>query len=191
MATDKPTEANRLGKQKSASQKSAEGRAAVRPIGIRHGLAAGSLMLPGESEADFQALLDSYETEHKPSTPTEKALVSELAIATWRLRRLYRIEAGLYKLKGEKRDDAGRLELLGNSNDKALAILARQEARLERSFYKALRELQRIRSRRPVKVADQGQKVAAPPAGPVLQRPQAAKQIPDRPVPIMSNIPRS
>ena len=190
MASDKPTDANRLGKQKSTGPKSEDGRAAVRPIGIRHGLAAGSLMLPGESEADFQSLLDSYEAEHKPSSPTEKALVSELAIATWRLRRLYRIEAGLYKLKGEKGDNAGRLEIPGAGNEKALTILARQEARLERSFYKALRELQKLRSRQPAKAANQAPKAAAP-AGPVQPRPQVVKQIPDRPGPIMSNIPRS
>lgn len=187
MATDKQIEANRLGKQKNTDAKSAEGRASVRSIGLRHGLGA---MLPGESEADFQSLLDSYEAEHKPTTATEKALVSELATATWRLRRLYRIEAGLYKLKAAKPDDSGPLGLVDDGNDKALTILARQEARLERSFYKALRELQRMRTRRSPKVATQAQKTPAP-AEPPQQRPQIVKQAPDLPVPIMSNIPRS
>jgi hypothetical protein len=182
MATDKQTEANRLGKQKNTDAKSAEGR-----IGLRHGL---GLMLPGESEADFQSLLDSYEAEHKPSTATEKALVSELATATWRLRRLYRIEASLYKLKAANPDKSGPLGLIDDGNDKALTILARQEARLERSFYKALRELQRLRTRRSPKVATQAQKAPAPP-DPQQQRPQLVKRVPDVPVPIMSNIPRS
>src|SRR5439155_23429959 len=88
MAIDKQSEANRLSKQKSASPKTADGRAAVRPI-LKHGLS--SLVLSTESEADFQALLDSYEAEHKPSTATEKALVTQLATTTWRLRRLHNI----------------------------------------------------------------------------------------------------
>jgi hypothetical protein len=190
MATDKHTEANRLGKQKNTDPKSAEGRGIVRPIGLRHGLGASRFMLPGESEADFQSLLDSYEAEHKPTTATEKALVSELATATWRLRRLYRIEAGLYKLKAAKPDNSGPLGLVADGNDKALTILARQEARLERSFYKALRELQRLRTRRSPKVATQAQKAPAQPEAP-QQRPQLVKRVPDVPVPIMSNIPRS
>jgi len=187
MATDKHTEANRLGKQKNTDVKSAEGRASVRSIGLRHGLGG---MLPGESEADFQSLLDSYEAEHKPTTATEKALVSELATATWRLRRLYRIEASLYKLKAANPDKSGALGLMDDANDKALTILARQEARLERSFYKALRELQRMRTRRSPKVATQAQKAAAPADSP-QQRPQLVKRVPDVPVPVMSNIPRS
>ena len=185
MATDKQTEANRLGKQKNAGARSVEGR-----IGLRHGLGASRLMLPGESEADFQSLLDSYEAEHKPTTATEKALVSELATATWRLRRLYRIEASLYKLKASNPDKSGPLGLVDDANDKALTILARQEARLERSFYKALRELQRMRTRRSPKVATQAQKAPAPSDAP-QQRPQLVKRVPDVPVPVMSNIPRS
>jgi hypothetical protein len=188
VAADKETEANRLSKQRSAGAKTPEGRAAIRPNALRHGLTAGRLVLPGESEADFQSLLDSYEVEHQPSTPTERALVTELATATWRLRRLYRIEASLYKLKAGNVDDSGRLGLAADCSDKTLTILARQEARLERSFYKALHELQRLRTKRPAKVASQNQKTLAP-AGP--QRPQPVKQNPDLPVPIMTNIPTS
>src|ERR1700693_4345341 len=129
MAADKETEANRLSKQRSAGAKTTEGRATVRPHSLRHGLTGGGL-LPGESEADFQSLLDSYEAEHKPSTPTEKALVTELATALWPFRRLYRREASVNKLKAGSLDDSGRAGLAADCTDKTLTILARPEARL-------------------------------------------------------------
>src|ERR1700683_3849178 len=96
MATDKQTEANRHNAQKSTGPKTPEGRDAVRLNGLKHGLTAQTLILPGESEADFQDLFDSYEAEHEPATPTENALVTQLAMATWRMRRLYHVEAGFY-----------------------------------------------------------------------------------------------
>jgi hypothetical protein len=181
MATDKQSEGNRLGKLKSAGPKPAEERTV-----LKHGLSR--LVLSTESEADFQALLDSYEAEHKPVTATEKALVEQLATTTWRLRRLHNIEAGLYKLNASNRDGSGHLSLVADGSDKALTILARQQARLERSFHKALRELERMRNKRSVKVV--GQKVLAA-AHPPRQQSEPVKQVPDRPVPMMTNIPRS
>jgi hypothetical protein len=163
-------------KPKSAAPKTAEERAGLRPIGLKHGLS--SLVLSTESEADFQALLDSYEAEHKPSTATEKALVAQLAATTWRLRRLHNIEAGLYKL-----NRSGPLALVADGADKALTILARQQARLERSFNKALRELERLQNRRSVKVVTQSEKQPV--------RSQQFAQPTKPPIPIMTNIPRS
>src|SRR5438876_2493411 len=99
MATAKQFEANRLNAQKSTGPKTPEGRAAVRLNGVKHGLTAETIVLKGESQADFTNLLDSLETEHDPATPTEEALVVQLAMATWRLRRLYHAEAGFWAFK--------------------------------------------------------------------------------------------
>jgi hypothetical protein len=96
VATDKQIAANRLNAQKSTGPKTPAGRAAVRLNGVTHGLTAETLVLKGENEADFKALFDSLETEHAPATPTEEALVVQLAMATWRLRRAYHAEAGFY-----------------------------------------------------------------------------------------------
>jgi hypothetical protein len=76
MSTDKQIVANRLNAQKSTGPKTPEGRAAVRLNGVKHGLYAETLVLPGERESDFTALLESYEAEHQPATPTEEALVA-------------------------------------------------------------------------------------------------------------------
>src|ERR1700688_2254394 len=98
MATEKQFEANRLNAQKSTGPRTPEGRAAVRLNGVTHGLTAETLVLKGESESDFKAIFESLEAEHQPTTPTEETLVTQLAMATWRLRRVYNTEAGFYKV---------------------------------------------------------------------------------------------
>jgi len=172
MASQKQIAANRANAQKSTGPSTPEGRAAVRLNGVKHGLTAGTLILPGEQQSDFDTLLDSLETEHAPATPTEAMLVRQMAMAAWRLRRLHQVEAAVYtvrlmdldedmqddyspKLEPIERlayvviDDARRRSVLDN--------LSRCEARLERSFYKALHELQRLQSQRPAIVQNQTQ----------------------------------
>ena len=157
MATEKQFEANRQNAQKSTGPKTPEGRAAVRLNGVKHGLTAETIVLKGESQADFTNLLESFEAEHDPVTPTEEALVVQLALATWRLRRLYHQEAGFYtcqlqSLKGMQKDlnldDAGRMGHAAAWSESTLTLFNRQEARLERTFYRALHELQRLRKER-------------------------------------------
>ena len=157
MATEKQFEANRQNAQKSTGPKTPEGRAAVRLNGVKHGLTAETIVLRGESEADFASLLESLEAEHDPATPTEEALVVQLAMATWRLRRLYHVEAGFYAFKLKATAD-NRKELKLNDNEgmgyvaslstETLPMFNRQEGRLERTFYRALHELQRLRKER-------------------------------------------
>ena len=153
MATEKQFAANRLNAQKSTGPRTPEGRAAVRLNGVTHGLTAETIVLKGESEVDFTNLLNSLEVEHDPATPTEEALVVQLAMATWRLRRLYHAEAGFYSFKLKqtadnrtelKLNDAERMGYIAYLSTDELGMFNRQEARLERSFYRALHELQRL-----------------------------------------------
>jgi hypothetical protein len=157
MATEKQTTANRLNAQKSTGPKTPEGRAAVRLNGVTHGLTAETLVLKGESESDFKALFESLEAEHEPTTPTEEILVADLAMATWRRRRLYNMEAGFYKVNMKEQayyaepkilDHNSLLGKVANNYGDTMALIGRQEARLERSYYKALHELQRLRKER-------------------------------------------
>jgi hypothetical protein len=162
MTTEKQFEANRQNAQKSTGPKTPEGRAAVRLNGVKHGLTAETIILKHESQADFTALIDSLEAEHHPATPTEEALVVQLAMATWRLRRLYHVEGGFYTYKVKalaefgktlNLNDAERLGRVADCGEKTLDMFNRQEGRLERSFYRALHELQRLRKEREANLA--------------------------------------
>jgi len=123
MASKRQIAANRLNAKKSTGPRTPEGRAAVRLNGVKHGLQAETLILPGENQSDFADLRHSFEAEHQPATPDADAQVRELAVSTWRLNRLDHSEASL-------------------TTPGQMAYFSRIEARLEGSFYKALRALQ-------------------------------------------------
>ena len=161
MATEKQIAANRRNAQKSTGPRTPEGRAAVRLNGVTHGLTAETLVLKGESEGDFKALFESLEAEHQPTTPTEETLVADLAMAVWRRRRLYNMEVGYYNMRlnemadcadRQKLDDSTRLGIIADSNN-TMALIGRQEARLERTYYRALHELQRLPAKREADLA--------------------------------------
>jgi hypothetical protein len=203
MATQKQIEANRANAKKSTGPKTPAGRAAVRLNSVKHGLCAKTLVLDGEQQSDFESLLNALESEHQPTTPTEQVLVRQIAMATWRLRRLYNMEAGFFNLRldeldetiagyHENLDDSGRLALVAHydsSGAKTLTNLSRFEARLERTFYRALHELQRLRAQRPVKVEKQTQS-ARPVPEPVSLRALDVAQEP-APLPISADVPQS
>jgi len=198
VATDKQTAANRLNAQKSTGPRTPEGRAAVRLNGVKHGLTAETIVLKGESQADFTNMLESFEAEHAPTTPTEEALVVQLALANWRLRRLYHQEAGFYTSKLKtlasiqkdlNLDDAGRMGHLVGWSEPELGLFNRQEARLERTFYRALHELQRLRKEREANLASVCQTPEVDPPQPQASargnindiQPPAAEPTPDPP----------
>ena len=49
-----------------------EGKAVSSANFLKHGLACGRLIIPGEDRDDFEALLNDLVAEHAPATPTEE-----------------------------------------------------------------------------------------------------------------------
>src|SRR6266581_3177049 len=161
MSSQRQIEANRLNAQKSTGPTTSEGRAAVRLNSLKYGLYAETLILPGEDPAAFEALLDRFDAEHQPATPTEEAFVSQIAMATWRRARIQRLEAAFYKNRHKESiphdkwygdlDDTGRLALIAARDANAQRVLdnfSRQEARLDRAIKSAVHELRRCRADR-------------------------------------------
>src|SRR5437867_1290760 len=176
MATEKQVAANRRNAQKSTGPATPEGRAAVRFNAVKHGLTASTLVLEGESEAEFEQLLDSFEAEHQPSTATEVALVREIAMAEWRRLRFHHMEARFFRFRNGQFEDADQnLDALTPEEQFAsiaksdacstltLHNLSRYKSRRDRSFYQALRELQRLRAERRAEMKNQTQNCPAPP----------------------------
>ena len=161
MATQQQIDANRRNAQKSTGPTTTEGRAAVRHNALKHGLTAEILIPSMEDQPEFDRLCDAFETEYKPVGPTEESLLENLAAAKWRLSRAHKAETGFFlkrslDLEHESQDYRelpanGRLALivdLDSAGPDTLAKISRYEARLERSFYKALTELRRTVSQR-------------------------------------------
>src|ERR1017187_6328241 len=97
MSTEPKTNANRDNSKKSSGPRTAEGKARSSRNSPVHGLTAKSPILPGEDPADLLDLAERYHADLKPDGAVEEDLVERMAIATYCLRRIARIEVRLLR----------------------------------------------------------------------------------------------
>ena len=197
MASQKQIDANRANAQLSTGPRTPDGKAASSLNALKHGLTASLAVIPGEDTALFDQALQAFLDHLQPVGPVETVLVQQIAMASWRLTRLRALETGLFKMRliDERRSiDRDYVDL---SFDERLACvfyrecqgrdafstLARYESRIERAFYRALHELQRLQAARaqppspgpPIAPSpskgDQTNPISDPPAPPTSQSP--------------------
>ena len=124
---------------------------------LRHGLRAKAVVLPSESQEEFEALLESFLHRFQPADAVEARLVESMAAARWRLDRVVNIETHLlaremeevYQPPGGTLDSDRRLAAAFRSGRDALTALARYESSLNRAFDRALKQLQLLQKSRP------------------------------------------
>ena len=133
MATQKQIDANRRNAQKSTGPKTPEGKTAVRLNSLQHGLRANTIILPGESREEYDQLHAEMESEWRPQSATARFYLDQMVIAQWKLRRLEVAEAHLLSQ-----------DLEATKQIPLLDYLSRCQNRLERSFTRAQRELERL-----------------------------------------------
>ncbi len=156
------SESARINGAKSHGPKTEAGRKRSSQNAIKHGLSSQMLVLPTEDPDEFQQLLTSYLDRFQPDGPAELHLVHDMVAARWRLERLAIIENQLYveyieRAEERAEDNADHpqspIESLtsaftGLANSNTYPFLQRVEARLERTYSRALRsltQLQRLR----------------------------------------------
>ncbi len=165
LISQKQYEANRRNALLSTGPVTSEGKAAVRFNALRHGLRARTILLPGEDAGEFHQLCADLESDWNAQTRTEQLLVEQMAVAQWKLARLEVGERSIFI----KDMPAGQQMAL-------LDRFSTQRGRLERSFSKAMRELEHLQKSRPAR-ADQSaaareQQLPVPcPLPPVPERP--------------------
>jgi hypothetical protein len=163
MPSELKSETARINGAKSRGPITPEGKASSSKNSRRHGLAAASIILPGESAEDFQLLLADYMDQFQPQTGVETDLVEVMAISRWRLRRLLAIETHQFEVGVFRRREDLDKEIGGITYDdrladafkhlsygNALTLLLRYESSINRSYDKALKQLQQLQSHRPV-----------------------------------------
>jgi hypothetical protein len=103
MTSEKQAQANRRNALKSTGPKTPEGKAAVRLNANKHGLRSQEVLLPGEDKEALKELDENLRAELQPLGELENLLVDGIIAAHWRLRRLRRVEAGIFawELYGE------------------------------------------------------------------------------------------
>jgi hypothetical protein len=96
VTSEKKAEANRRNALKSTGPKTPEGKAAVRLNALKHGLLSQAVLLPGEDEEALRELGQNLKVELQPVGELESLLVDRIIASYWRLRRLGRVEAGIF-----------------------------------------------------------------------------------------------
>jgi hypothetical protein len=102
MSSELKIEANRRNAQLCTGPKAPEGKAKAATNSCTHGLCSRNAILPEEDPAEFQALLAGLLSEFQPANAREESHVRELASAEWRLRRIVRLETGIFVSAMEK-----------------------------------------------------------------------------------------
>ena len=187
MASQRQIEANRRNSQLSTGPRTPEGKAVSRFNALKSGINAQAQVIPGEDPAELEAMAAGYHRDWAPTTWLERFLVDSLVRADWMLQRLSRIEAQLWACRMEEArksmlDPLSENTPLGQmyyGMSEPLNRLQRRIDSTERSYYRALTQLQRLRS------ADRTQLEYLPtqplPSDP-LPEPAAAPRASDQPV---------
>jgi hypothetical protein len=114
---------------------------------VQHGLLSRQVVLEDESEAELVELGKRLRGQLAPIGELELLLVDRIASTAWRLRRALSLETKLFDTeRGEGSAYDGALAYKGDRD--RLQLLSRYELGLERSLFRALRELQRLQAER-------------------------------------------
>jgi hypothetical protein len=159
MSSFRKLQSARLNGAKSSGPKTPDGKAIVSMNALRHGLAAKTVVLSNESHDRFNGIHDAYIDEFDPRTTAELDAIEEMAIAKWRHRRYWGIEAATLDLQMDrqakelekeftKMDEMTRLSIAFTAladNSNALRLLDRYLAGIRRDYDRAFHRLLDLR----------------------------------------------
>jgi hypothetical protein len=138
-ATEAQIAANRENAKQSCGPTSPEGKAAVSQNRRSHGLAGKFMLLSIENADDLQILAKSVYDEHKPDSDTEQRLVDAIIQHYWLMQRAMHLQE---QLIGQACPEMTEVD------SKRLSLFLRYQTTHERSYYKAMRELQNIQKQK-------------------------------------------
>src|SRR5262245_57541131 len=91
--------ANRANARFSTGPKTEAGKNRSKRNRLRHGLRAQEIVLPQETQAEFERLRADLVVRHQPVGPMEHWLVQRIAVCLWRSQRAIRCEVGKLTLQ--------------------------------------------------------------------------------------------
>ncbi|MBI3681459.1 MAG: hypothetical protein HY235_13830 [Acidobacteria bacterium] len=121
---------------------------------------AQTLLLDTEHEHELNRLAEACHARFAPQDEVEEDLVGQFIAASWRLRRLYRVETGVYDLEAagcdssdledfSRREKEALLYRRLSGQTRLLSDIDRQEGRLRRAYDRALHNLLLLQRNRP------------------------------------------
>jgi hypothetical protein len=151
MSTIKQIAANRLNALLSTGPRSVEGKAISSMNALRSGIDAKSDLIRGEDSVALETLTAEYRDRFLPATPEERLLVDILIHDEWLLRRFRRVDAELFECEMQDAWNPKSDCPAGQAFGRGATTFSRLQRRIdstERSYHRALKELQRLESER-------------------------------------------
>ena len=96
MPSRRQIDANRRNARKSTGPRTENGKRKVALNALKHGLLSQHVVLPNEDESEFIDFSRRLTSTLRPAGELEEMLVGAIAASAWRLRRLIRVERGLF-----------------------------------------------------------------------------------------------
>ncbi len=159
-------ETNRQNAQHSTGPRTSTGKLASSRNSLKHGLASGEVIIPGEDSSAFESLLTALLDEHQPAAATEELLVNEMAQSYWLAQRALRLQNECFTEEAV--------------DDKRLSLYMRYHTTHERAFHKALSTLMKMKKERARGFVSQSANRAAAKSGFVPQEPgESLKRAPE------------
>src|SRR5215469_11307107 len=87
--TEKQKQTSRLNSQKSTGPRTGAGKARSSMNALKSGIDARTVVLPTESQEEYNQLVAVWHDEHKPVTAAARALVDRLVANEWLNRRYF------------------------------------------------------------------------------------------------------
>lgn len=152
---------NQENAQHSTGPRTPEGKRASSLNAVRHGLTSQLVVFPGEDNLPYEAFRSKLAAELDPKTTVEEMFVQTICDTQWRLERARKTEANILALVyfealpaalAEIEDPQHRAAMLEAhatvKYDRSLRNLQIQEARLQRTLFKSVAELDLIQNTR-------------------------------------------
>ena len=141
MSSPAKIEANRSNSRLSTGPQTGIGKAASSANATRHGLTSTRVVIKGESQEEFDALLAGLFVAHKPANLAEETIVQQIAANYWRLLRARRIEAGMFNdVICEAADETAAFL----ANEKQFDNIRRYATTIENAYHRAIEQLRRL-----------------------------------------------
>jgi hypothetical protein len=140
--------------------------------GLQHGLTSKQIVIPGETQEEFDNFRASFLSDLKPQSALEQTLADRLIVAAWRLKRFQRMEGAFYANRVddflEKHPEADPNIAMANLfidpvEIAKLRLFLRYQTTVQREFDKAMSEYGKIRAEREKQLVEEALTYSAAP----------------------------
>lgn len=147
MTSEKQITANKKNALKSTGPKTDEGKQKSCANSLKHGLTSDSLMHAGvDNIEEFQKYTRSMTEYLNPQNDLERFFVNRIVSCTWRLKRVVLIEEHIFNRDCQVNHDSDPADFLFNYIRDKMVVIGRYETSIERSLFKTLGELKKLRA---------------------------------------------